>query len=251
MSMSQRLEGNPMTTPNECPTCGSTENLEVEDLYARLEAVTRERDEARALYQEAQHTIDKMDDAPYVDCICPGCPRKVPQAWASGMCEPCANEDCEHTDGAKATAQELREMADLNDKHAALIEEVIRQRDDLRAQLAASEAIRRNADEREAAQAKVIREMQAQLAAATQRAERLEADLAALRAAVAVTPEVVERLARVIFEADHIHSDGGHARWDRLADDYLALLRVDAWAVLNAIHGQVFAQRASEMEGGG
>jgi hypothetical protein len=38
----------------------------------------------------------------YVDCICPGCPRKVPEAWASGMCQPCCEEDCEHSDGAKA-----------------------------------------------------------------------------------------------------------------------------------------------------
>lgn len=46
------------------------------------------------------------DAPPYVDCICPGCPRKVPQAWASGMCEPCCAEDCEHTDGARAATVE-------------------------------------------------------------------------------------------------------------------------------------------------
>jgi hypothetical protein len=43
----------------------------------------------------------------YVDCVCPGCPRKVPEAWAAGMCSPCATEDCEHPEGARATAAEL------------------------------------------------------------------------------------------------------------------------------------------------
>lgn len=44
--------------------------------------------------------------SPHVDCICSGCPRKVPMLWMSGMCEPCAQEDCEHTDGAMAVAAE-------------------------------------------------------------------------------------------------------------------------------------------------
>lgn len=31
-------------------------------------------------------------------CLCPGCYESVPASWASGMCGPCANEQCEHED---------------------------------------------------------------------------------------------------------------------------------------------------------
>jgi hypothetical protein len=48
----------------------------------------------------------------YVDCICPGCPRKIPEAWASGMCQPCCEEDCEHTDGARAALAAVTEERD-------------------------------------------------------------------------------------------------------------------------------------------
>jgi len=62
---------------------------------------------------------------PYVDCICPGCPRKVPQAWASGMCSPCVNEDCDHTDGARATAEERDTLLALNETQLARVNELV------------------------------------------------------------------------------------------------------------------------------
>lgn len=74
---------------------------EVKHVRAQLAAVEKERDRFKEL----------LDAPPYVDCICCGCPRKVPQAWASGMCQPCANDDCEHTDGAKAVAEERDALA--------------------------------------------------------------------------------------------------------------------------------------------
>lgn len=46
----------------------------------------------------------------YVDCICPGCPRKVPEAWASGMCQPCASEDCDHLESVRAALEALRAL---------------------------------------------------------------------------------------------------------------------------------------------
>lgn len=73
-----------------------------------------------------------------------------------------------------------------------------------------------------------------------------ERDRDTLRAALAITPENIDAIARVIFEADHIHSDGGHGRWDRLADDYLDLLRVDARAVLEAIAARAAAPPSKE-----
>jgi hypothetical protein len=73
----------------------------VDELRAQLAIAEKERDRLNEL----------LDAPPYVDCICPGCPRKVPQAWTSGMCEPCALEDCEHTDGARAVAAERDEIA--------------------------------------------------------------------------------------------------------------------------------------------
>jgi hypothetical protein len=39
-------------------------------------------------------------------CICPGCPRAVPTDWVSGMCFPCATEDCEHDEGELARGKE-------------------------------------------------------------------------------------------------------------------------------------------------
>ena len=72
---------------------GADLEAEVERLYALLEGKTQ-----------------------YVDCVCPGCPRKVPEVWASGMCQPCASEDCEHTEGTKDTCAQL--MAALKREHA-------------------------------------------------------------------------------------------------------------------------------------
>lgn len=67
------------------------------EAWAERDAAIEHRDSLLALLEGKSQ---------YVDCACPGCPRKVPEAWASGMCEPCAIEDCEHTDGAKAVAAE-------------------------------------------------------------------------------------------------------------------------------------------------
>lgn len=63
---------------------------------------------ATALVEENERLRAELDSPlqPYVDCVCTGCPRKVPQAWVSGMCSPCVDEDCEHTDGARAVAAE-------------------------------------------------------------------------------------------------------------------------------------------------
>ena len=33
-------------------------------------------------------------------CQCPGCPRKYPTWWASGMCAQCCYEDCDHEEAA-------------------------------------------------------------------------------------------------------------------------------------------------------
>jgi hypothetical protein len=83
-----------------------------DDLLAAVAQMQRERDEARAERDEA---FTALDAPPYVDCICPGCPAKVPHAWVSGMCGPCATEDCEHTDEAFATAAaRYRELTDVN-----------------------------------------------------------------------------------------------------------------------------------------
>lgn len=68
------------------------------------EAARQLAGEVEVLSAENERLRAALDAPPYVDCICPGCPRKVPQAWVSGLCEPCAAEDCEHTDGAKAVA---------------------------------------------------------------------------------------------------------------------------------------------------
>lgn len=70
-----------------------------------------------ALEAENKRLSELLDAPPYVDCICAGCPRKVPQAWASGLCEPCAAEDCEHADGAKSRIAALEaENRDLRAK---------------------------------------------------------------------------------------------------------------------------------------
>jgi len=78
----------------------------------------------------------------YVDCICPGCPRKIPEAWAAGMCETCAAEDCEHTDGAKATSErlneaeaELEQVAAEGDQARADLAKAVEEREALRANL--------------------------------------------------------------------------------------------------------------------
>jgi len=70
---------------------------------------------AEALAENARLT-ELLNAPPYVDCICPGCPRKVPHAWASGLCQPCATEDCDHTDGARATAEALAEEQARSEK---------------------------------------------------------------------------------------------------------------------------------------
>ncbi len=79
-----------------------------------------ERDRLRARVEQLKAA---MDSSPRVDCVCPGCPRKVPQAWASAMCEPCAAEDCEHTDGARAVAAERDELQRLIDLQHTRTEE--------------------------------------------------------------------------------------------------------------------------------
>lgn len=69
------------------------------------------QDEVSRAVRERQVAIDLMDRSAYVDCICDGCPRRVPRAWVSGMCGPCWDEDCEHTDGAKGVVAERDELA--------------------------------------------------------------------------------------------------------------------------------------------
>lgn len=39
-------------------------------------------------------------------CICTGCPKQVPEWWASGMCYGCVNEDCEHPIPGEAPGRE-------------------------------------------------------------------------------------------------------------------------------------------------
>lgn len=74
------------------------------ELMADVERMRVQLDELRV---DSERLCAALDAPPYVDCLCPGCPRKVPQAWVSGMCQPCGAEDCEHTDGARAVAQAL------------------------------------------------------------------------------------------------------------------------------------------------
>lgn len=105
----------------------------------QLNEVTCERDRLEA---EVAALRAAADAPPYVDCICPGCPRKVPQAWASGMCEPCCAEDCEHTDGARAVAVERDELRESNERLCAQVERLLpalHERDRLRAALAETE----------------------------------------------------------------------------------------------------------------
>lgn len=99
-----------------------------------LVAMSREsfrlmQDELARAVRERQVAIDRMSGSPYVDCICDGCPRKVPQAWASGACGPCSTEDCEHTDGAKEVAAERDELA-------TRLDVVTKERDEKRADAA-------------------------------------------------------------------------------------------------------------------
>jgi hypothetical protein len=77
----------------------------------RAAAAAEARSEIEALTRQ-------LDAPPYVDCTCPGCPRKVPQRWASGMCQACATEDCDHEEGddspgLEAYEQSLRELLSL------------------------------------------------------------------------------------------------------------------------------------------
>jgi hypothetical protein len=85
---------------------------QAECLAAREDRDRLARDVAR-LEREVERLETTLAEAAcdYVDCICPGCPRKVPRAWASGMCEPCAAVDCEHTDGAREVEAKARELA--------------------------------------------------------------------------------------------------------------------------------------------
>ncbi|MCA1824387.1 MAG: hypothetical protein LC640_09035 [Frankia sp.] len=125
----------------------------------------------------------------YVDCCCPGCPRKVPEAWAAGMCEPCAAEDCEHTDGARAVAAECDELR-------AEVEQLRAENEALGTALAA---------ERDHLTEEALADAQARLTAVARENHRLAAVLAE-------TEENVEAVARVLLEA----VDGGAwETWDK------------------------------------
>lgn len=136
--------------------------------------LTRERDEARALYQEVQYRLDVMEDpdkSPYVDCVCSGCPRKVPQAWVSGMCGPCADEDCEHEDGAKARIAELEESLTAAEE---LLTKVTRARETALEKLAA--ARREGAEAEKARLVGIIRTRAHERRAAAHRGGEFERD---------------------------------------------------------------------------
>lgn len=125
---------------------------------------------------EAARLRKLLDAPPYVDCLCGGCPRRVPQAWLDGMCESCADEDCEHTDGARAVQaerDELRvEVEQLRAQVAASVHEVNRQLakvgvfDDVRRLMRAFEDVRqsvaafdaREIEERRRATAEMVRD---------------------------------------------------------------------------------------------
>lgn len=94
-------------------------------VYERLlrEALERWREESDTLKAQLAELEAAFDNSPVMDCVCTGCPRRVPQSWSPGMCQPCATEDCEHTDGAETTS--------------ALLAEALEERDAARAEVAA------------------------------------------------------------------------------------------------------------------
>jgi hypothetical protein len=144
---------------------------------------------AQGRLRAENETLRKLVDAPpYVDCICPGCPRKVPQAWASGMCETCAVEDCEHTDGARGVAAERDQLAVLNDNQA--------------------ETIRRLEDESN--DARRLREVMVNAMA------YVVAQRDRLRVVVADTPENVEAMAKALARAceEGPWREGDTVTWD-------------------------------------
>lgn len=125
----------------------------------------------------------------YVDCCCPGCPRKIPEAWADGMCEPCADADCEHTGGARAVAAErdqaraqARRLEDESNeaRRVAIVTE--RERDQARADLA-----------------KVVEER-----------ERLRGELAELNEHYAAMCAQVERLLPALHDRDRLRAVLAH-----------------------------------------
>ena len=91
------------------------------DLEKAVGSVATLRARIAELEKDLAQVNALLDAPPYVDCICPGCPRKVPHAWAAGMCGPCADEDCDHTDGARAVAAELAEVTAERDRLRAVM----------------------------------------------------------------------------------------------------------------------------------
>jgi hypothetical protein len=83
------------------------------DVAALCEQARQEgRDESAARIKELE--------AEFVDCICPGCLRRVPRAWEAWTCQPCAAEDCDHPQGGKdAIEQARREGAEEMRERAA------------------------------------------------------------------------------------------------------------------------------------
>lgn len=116
-------------------------------LRAKLAAARAECERLR----EVNAGLEKLlDEPPYVDCICPGCARKVPHAWASGMCEECATENCEHGTWAENLREEnarLRAALEPTDENVKEIASyAIATKRDVRAVLASiRDAIRRRA----------------------------------------------------------------------------------------------------------
>lgn len=188
-----------------------------EDCLAAEAEVQRLRAELAARQAEGKYLADEVealraaaDAPPYVDCICPGCPRKVPQAWASGMCEPCCAEDCEHTDGARAVAIE-RDL--LREQLAGAEAEVEARR--------ASEALLAAALKRADAEVERVRgehgAMHRDFLAALNERDRYAARCSGQTDTVAAATVERDRLAAVLADVVKVlDAPDGHATWATL-----------------------------------
>ena len=62
--------------------------------------------------ESIEATVQRIDDAiadRKVQCMCPGCIATIPRWWASGLCFPCGNEDCEHDEPEEPAAPPPKE----------------------------------------------------------------------------------------------------------------------------------------------
>ena len=85
-----------------------------------LHAAAPSDEEMAAFRAEARREVEHGPVR--MPCVCPGCPADVPQCWASGLCRPCAAEDCEHEEG---TQRELGIVRDARQSEREACERIV------------------------------------------------------------------------------------------------------------------------------